>query len=907
MSLCFGSAISRLARLLFATAMLAVSLLGSAPAQPAHADAASAFTGWVLDAYPSMSSSDMVAALHRMQAAGANVLWIGHNNPVGTDPNAKEVALSYAVFQAATNISDPQYANAQSILAAQYRLLKAARTVGIKVVLPISYRTQMGPEWSSQHPGSLRLGPDGKPLNFGGLDGAPYDSLFQADMLAYYQWIDRSFVQPYRDVLQMVMLSNEPTGVDYSGSANSVFYSRYGYHFADVGNDTGRQTQLGYFQSHVMSDFAIWAANQWMVLDPTMTVTIAFDGSPARNSQEGPPLEPIFSNTPSNFVPTWDTNLRNGSPSDALNDSDLTTLDLLLGTLGHLSAKYNRPYWLWSSGNSWGLGQGSSDPSTIADAVVNLRMDADLSREEGGLLRGIAVWAYNVRGQGLYNDSYTPVYNPDALFSAVSANFESVRQIMLGPSGPGPSVLVLAPHAMPDRLIGSTRLTDIWSFRGYNFGDLVSLARSGAPTAVVASLSGEHMANVQLLVVLARDPNDYTSSDEAAIKAFRARGGTLVDSLPVETARRYSAQWVAPANAPEYYFSDTYTANNVGPVGALGDPRLANSFVFAGPSELLAYGGTSFDPSVKMRAYPNLPFAATLTDYDASNTKQQQLLIGPGLATVDTTRRTYGIVSLLPSSPDMPHDKRYFSATGFRINSDVIWDYFNHRGGLRTFGYPTSRLVLFEGFPTQFFQRLIVQVYPDGSPHTLNLLDSGLLPYKSFNGSAFPAVNAALIASAPTPSSPTYATDAVAWTLAHAPDTWNGLSVNFGSTFLHTTTLADAFPDGGGDPALVPLLNLELWGLPTSRPAFDPSNHNFVYLRFQRGVMHYDTGCNCTQGILLADYLKALLINTNVPPDLEQEAVNSRFLGQYTPAKQNWLRDSSVLPGTDLTDAFEQG
>ena len=34
---------------------------------------------------------------------------------------------------------------------------------------------------------------------------------------------------------------------------------------------------------------------------------------------------------------------------------------------------------------------------------------------------------------------------------------------------------------------------------------------------------------------------------------------------------------------------------------------------------------------------------------------------------------------------------------------------------------------------------------------------------------------------------------------------------------------------------------------------------NFIYQRFQRGIMHYDKACGCTQGLLLADYLKALL------------------------------------------------
>jgi hypothetical protein len=97
-------------------------------------------------------------------------------------------------------------------------------------------------------------------------------------------------------------------------------------------------------------------------------------------------------------------------------------------------------------------------------------------------------------------------------------------------------------------------------------------------------------------------------------------------------------------------------------------------------------------------------------------------------------------------TPSVPHDNRYFSETGFRIDNDTIWDYFNRRGGVVAFGYPISRTFLFQGFPVQFFQ---------------------------------------------------------------------------------------------------------LWGIPTSQPTFDPNNHSFVYLRFQRGITMYDAGCNCTRGVLL--------------------------------------------------------
>jgi hypothetical protein len=890
---------------LWGIALLLVILVpgGSARAAPAGG----AYAGWVMDAYPNMSSQDFVTTLTQMKRAGANLVWLGHNNPVGVDPNAREVALSYAVYAAATNPADPQYAAAQSIIAAQRRALDAARGVGMQLVLPIDYQTQMGPVWDAAHPDSLRRGPDGSILNYGGESASPYDGQFRADTVRYDQWIEQQFVTPYRDVILMVMMTNEPTGVDYSPPADAAFYGRYGYHFADVGKDPVRQTELGAFQSHVMDDYAIWAAQQWETIDPALTVTLTFDGSPARNNQQAPALEDLFRDTPPNFEPAWDAQIENGPPSTALNDSDVTALATLVGTLAHFSAKYHRPYWLWSSGNSWGLGQASSDPSNIADAIANLHMLADLSRQGGGLLRGIALWAYNVRGQGLFNDGYDPVYDPAALFSRLSAALPAIRQILEGPAGPGANAIVLAPNDLPDQQIGASALTNIYAYRGYNFGDLVSLIRSGANTAVVGTLAGENLSRVKLLVIAARGPADLTPADAAAARAYRKAGGTLVDARSLDTELDLNAQWVYPGNAPELYFSDTYTADQTGPVAVFGLPRLSNSFVFRGPSEVVVYGGTSFDPPAEMKAWLNLPFPVNVTTYDASGVSTGVTQIGPGTVAVPTQRHTLALIPLVPDAPKVVQDARYFKQTGFRVDDAAIWNYFTHRGGVRTFGYPTSRVLTFQGFRTQFFQRAVVQIAGDGSPRTLNLLDPGLLPYTSFNNSTFPAADQALIATAPSPDSPDYAVQATAWLLANAPNVWHGLPVNFGKTFVSTVTLKDAYPDGGGNPALLPLLNLELWGLPTSLPAFDPNNHNFVYQRFQRGIMHYDATCHCTQGILLADYLKALLMNRGVPSDLAKEAANSPFLGQYDRATPGWVARADLLSGTDLTQAFEPG
>lgn len=253
--------------------------------------------------------------------------------------------------------------------------------------------------------------------------------------------------------------------------------------------------------------------------------------------------------------------------------------------------------------------------------------------------------------------------------------------------------------------------------------------------------------------------------------------------------------------------------------------------------------------------------------------------------------KTWTLTVSVPPPP-VPHDARYFPQTGFRIDNDTIWDYFTHRGGVTTFGYPISRTFEFEGFMTQFFQRRIVQIGPNGQARLLNLLDAGLLPYSHFNEATFPGSDSGLVASAPPP---TDASAVLAFVAALAPNRFEGTPVNFYQTFLNTVTYSTAFPNGGGDASLLPGFDLEMWGIPTSQPMVDPNNHNFVYLRWQRGIMMYDASCHCTQGVLLGDYLKSILTGQNLPADLSQEAQYSSLFKQYDP---------SALPNTGLTNAF---
>src|SRR5207249_6034815 len=138
---------------------------------------------------------------------------------------------------------------------------------------------------------------------------------------------------------------------------------------------------------------------------------------------------------------------------------------------------------------------------------------------------------------------------------------------------------------------------------------------------------------------------------------------------------------------------------------------------------------------------------------------------------------------------------------------------------------------------------------------------------------------------------------------ANAQDTFDGQQVNFSKTFFNTIS-ADI--GGTDEPNILGLLDLEIWGAPTSKPAYDPSNSNFIYQRFQRGIMHYDKGCGCTQGLLLADYLKDLITGQNLPSDLAAQVQTSRYYKQYAPGQPGSIARPNDLPASDLTSAFDQ-
>jgi hypothetical protein len=186
----------------------------------------------------------------------------------------------------------------------------------------------------------------------------------------------------------------------------------------------------------------------------------------------------------------------------------------------------------------------------------------------------------------------------------------------------------------------------------------------------------------------------------------------------------------------------------------------------------------------------------------------------------------------------------------------------------------------------------------------MNLLDPDLMPYDQINFGTFPAHDPNIAGGAPPPDTPDYGVAVLDYERSVAPDAFNGLPVRFLTTFVSTVPGVNP----AADPDLAALVNLEIWGFPTSNPAFDPANRAFVYQRFKRGIMHFDATSGVTRGILLADYFKGIIVGQpgpTLPPDLAAQAQGSRYLRQNCPGATQSLCRPDDLPGTDLTFAFE--
>ncbi len=599
------------------------------------------YAGWATEAYPQDSADKMEEMVARQRAAGANVVWLGHNNPGEVNVEGPEPGLSYAVYEALQDENDPRNADAQEILAAVERMLKVVRAQGLKAVLPVGYQSQMGSTWDAAHPDSLRRGArGGVSRDTTVVNASFYSPDYRADIRRYYEWVDERLVRPYRDTILMLNLADEPSGGDYSPWAETEFIARYGYGFADVGDDSTRLMQLGAFQSNYIAEYAAWSAEQWAALEPDLPTTMSFEGATARLHFHLPLVEAVFARTPPTFYPTFDAYPRDGPPDMSLDDAELIRLFTLVRSLGHYSARYGRPFWLWSTANSWGLAQASPQPANIADAVANGYYLAMLARQTGGWLQGIAVWNYNVNGQGLYNNSNPTTYDPDTMFARVSESLSRLRQIMAARPGAA-RVLILAPTGFPYRLLGASRTVDPFAFRSYEFHRLAAFARNNVPTAVVSELAGEDLGRISTIVVLARYAQDLSAEEARRLRDYLDRGGTVIAPRHLSAVLGAKAQYV-DGDRPEEAFADPTPEHRALWRRAFGLERpLSDGFLVATEQDAIVYNIGNL-----ARAEVSLPFAGRGWLADPSGFLVRRLDADGGRLALSLPRNNYAYLTL---------------------------------------------------------------------------------------------------------------------------------------------------------------------------------------------------------------------------------------------------------------------
>jgi hypothetical protein len=244
----------------------------------------------------------------------------------------------------------------------------------------------------------------------------------------------------------------------------------------------------------------------------------------------------------------------------------------------------------------------------------------------------------------------------------------------------------------------------------------------------------------------------------------------------------------------------------------------------------------------------------------------------------------------------------------FSVLLPTLQTYYLQHGGLRSLGQPLSHDFQLLGRRVQIFDSLVLEQRSDGSVQALDLLTDAL-PLTHAAGATFPGDDPDMAAGNPPLNSPDYQTQALAaidaglldWA---APDTWSDLPVNFGAIFRGTATCFDLPPSESCDDRLLLAAAVDVWGLPTSAPAFDPDNPDMVYLRFQRGIMQFSQSTGETRAVPIGSWFKRVLIGTDVPDDLAADMVGSRYYAQYAPNLPQGVARARDLPTTSLSAAF---
>jgi hypothetical protein len=246
--------------------------------------------------------------------------------------------------------------------------------------------------------------------------------------------------------------------------------------------------------------------------------------------------------------------------------------------------------------------------------------------------------------------------------------------------------------------------------------------------------------------------------------------------------------------------------------------------------------------------------------------------------------------------------------TGYSLADPAIAAFFRQHGGAAGLGNPISNPMRLLGSRVQLFQRQAIEVRPDGSVGTLNLVDGDFLPLAAVAGPGL-APDAGLLARLPKPGSPGFAQQASAYLDSAAPNEWNGMRARFGTTYRAMLKCSDLAGVASCTGSTTFSAVNDLYGLPTGKPVADPHSTDYAYLRFQRGVMVYSRTASDTQWLLLGELFKQVLLGNPLPPEVLNQISASpayaRFYAQYDPLARDSLARPNELPGTSLAGAFQ--
>lgn len=245
--------------------------------------------------------------------------------------------------------------------------------------------------------------------------------------------------------------------------------------------------------------------------------------------------------------------------------------------------------------------------------------------------------------------------------------------------------------------------------------------------------------------------------------------------------------------------------------------------------------------------------------------------------------------------------------TGYVLADDAFATYFRQHGGAAALGFPVSNPFRLLGRRVQLFQRAGLEVRVDGTVGPLNLLEGDRVPVALVAGPGLSA-DSTLMAHLPSVGTPGYRELASAYVDATAPDTLNGLPTSFARTYRSTARCSDVSGVAACDDGVLFDTAADLWGLPVSSPSPDPQNPDFVYLRFQRGVMVYSRAAGATGWLQLGELFKQILQGNPLPPEMLRQitssAASARFYAQYDPLSANGVARPDELPATSLAEAF---